>query len=99
MEWSSSNYDYMIVGGAQYLPMDGYEQSAFLIPVEKLGEPLEVVADTTAMSVPHEIAYTLIFDGGSLTPMEEQADTTGSWILLVLAVCTCVVAFVKTRRK
>ena len=77
VEWSSSNYDYMIVGGERYLPLDGYDQSAFLIPVEKLGESLEVVADTTAMSVPHEIAYTLTFDGGSLIPLEEQADTTG----------------------
>lgn len=99
VEWSSSNYDYMIVGGERYLPLDGYDQSAFLIPVEKLGESLEVVADTTAMSVPHEIAYTLTFDGGSLIPLEEQADTTGNWILLVLAVCICAVAFVKTRRK
>ena len=45
------------------------------------------------------IAYTLTFDGGSLIPLEEQADTTGNWILLVLAVCICAVAFVKTRRK
>lgn len=99
VEWSSSNYDYMIVGGAQYLPMDGYEQSAFLIPLENVGEPLEVVADTTAMSVPHEIAYTLTFDESSLTPMEEQTDATGNWILLVLAVGVCAVMFVKARKK
>lgn len=61
--WSSSHYDYMLVGGEKYLNEAEYgEASTFSIPVSNLDEPLEVVGDTTAMSVPHEIEYTLRFE-------------------------------------
>ena len=58
--WSSSHYDYMLVGGEKYLneAADG-EGSTFTIPVDDLDQPLSVVGDTTAMSQPHEIEYTL----------------------------------------
>ncbi len=59
VEWSSSHYDYMLVGEEKYLPLQGTENSVFEIPVKVLGEPFEVVADTTAMGTPHEIVYTL----------------------------------------
>lgn len=55
--WSSPNYDYMIVGGRKYEPVNTEGNSVFEIPVEALGEPFDVVADTTAMSKPHEIEY------------------------------------------
>ena len=55
--WSSPNYDYMIVGGKKYEPVNTEGNSVFEIPVEALGEPFDVVADTTAMSKPHEIEY------------------------------------------
>ena len=60
--WSSSHYDYMLVGGEKYLneAADG-EGSTFTIPVDNLDQPLSVVGDTTAMSQPHEIEYTLYF--------------------------------------
>ena len=35
--------------------------STFTIPVKNIEEPLDVVGDTTAMSTPHEIDYTLYF--------------------------------------
>ena len=66
--WSSDKYDYMIVDGEKFTPeiVDGH--SVFTIPVETLEKPLSVIADTTAMSVPHEIEYTIAFDAATLTP-------------------------------
>ena len=64
--WSSANYDYMKVNGVRYdaAILDGH--SVFTVPVASLEEPLPVVADTVAMSVPHEIEYTITFDAASL---------------------------------
>lgn len=59
VEWSSPYYDYMIVGEEKYLPVNAEGNSVFEIPVETLDEPITVIADTVAMSTPHEIEYTL----------------------------------------
>ncbi len=64
--WSSSNYDYMKVSGVQILPQENTETSAFLIPVAYFDRPMAVIADTVAMSEPHEISYTLRFASGSI---------------------------------
>ena len=66
IEWSSSNYDYMRVGDQKYLPLVAEGNSTFEIPVLFFDRPMTVVADTTAMSEPHEITYTLTFDSASL---------------------------------
>ena len=63
--WSSPNYDDMIVDGEKYLPTNTEGISTFEIPVSALGVPLSVVADTVAMSTPHEIEYTLTFSAPS----------------------------------
>ncbi len=70
--WSSSHYDYMVVDDTRYTPLEGEETSIFEIPVEALDEDLEVVADTTAMSVPHEITYTLHFDSSTMKAADEK---------------------------
>lgn len=59
--WSSKNYDRMIVNGQEYTPTYENELSCFTIPVSALGTPLPVQAETTAMSQPHMIDYTLTF--------------------------------------
>ena len=64
--WSSPYYDYMIVDGQKYEPVNTDGNSVFEIPVATLDSPLEVIADTTAMSEPHEIEYTLMFDPSSI---------------------------------
>ena len=64
--WSSPNYDQMVVDGTQYLPVNASGNSTFEIPVAALDEDLPVQAETTAMSEPHMIDYTLHFDSGSL---------------------------------
>lgn len=64
--WSSANYDYMKVNGERYdaAIVDGH--SVFTVPVASLEDPLPVVADTVAMSTPHEIEYTITFDAATL---------------------------------
>ena len=67
IQWSSSNYDYMIVDGEKYLPTNEEGMnSEFEIPILSLDEPMPVVADTTAMGAPHEIDYTLTFYSDSI---------------------------------
>jgi len=60
-EWSSKNYDYMIVDEVKYLPVEVNEHSIFEIPVKDISEPLNVIADTVAMSKPHEVEYVITF--------------------------------------
>lgn len=60
--WSSKYYDYMIVDDVKYLPIFVDEHSVFEIYVSDLSVPLDVIADTTAMSEPHEIEYVITFD-------------------------------------
>ena len=64
--WSSANYDYMKVNGVRYDAVIEDGHSVFTVPVASLEEPLPVVADTVAMSVPHEIEYTITFDAATL---------------------------------
>ncbi len=64
--WSSANYDYMKVDGVRYDAVIEDGHSVFTVPVASLEEPLPVVADTVAMSVPHEIEYTIVFDPAAL---------------------------------
>lgn len=68
--WSSPNYDYMKVDDVQYdlaneeLGLAG--NSAFKLPVSAFDWKIAVKADTTAMSEPHEIDYTLYFDSSTI---------------------------------
>ena len=64
--WNSPNYDYMKVGDTQYFPVNEGGNSTFEIPVTAFDTPVTVVADTVAMSTPHEITYTLTFDSASV---------------------------------
>lgn len=60
--WSSPFYDYMLLDQKKVLPddySDADEHSRFTIPIAALDEPISVIADTTAMSQPHEIEYTI----------------------------------------
>ena len=66
VEWSSPYYDYMLIGEEKYEPVNEDGNSVFEIPVDGFDYPMEVVADTVAMSTPHEIEYTLQFDSASI---------------------------------
>ena len=71
--WGSKNYDYMKVEGVQYFPINTEGNSAFEIPVTVFDRPMAVIADTVAMSQPHEISYSLLFDSSSLQPVSVPA--------------------------
>ena len=66
--WSSSKYDYMLVDGERCDVLTTEPGSTFEIPVAAFDTDLTVIGDTTAMSTPHEIEYTLNFASATLTP-------------------------------
>ena len=67
LQWSSSNYDYMIVDGEKFQnESEEGRNSVFTIPVTALDDKIEVIADTLAMGAPHEIDYTLTFYEASI---------------------------------
>lgn len=70
LEWSSPNYDYMLVNGEKYLPVNTEGNSVFEVPVEALDAPLTMIGDTVAMSTPHEVEYTVTFYSETLESAE-----------------------------
>lgn len=64
--WDSEFYDYMLVDGEKYEPVNDGGNSAFEIPVKYFDFAMPVVGDTTKMSTPHEIDYALRFDSASI---------------------------------
>lgn len=64
--WSSSTYDYMKIGEEKIEPVTMEEHSTFEVPVSGFDWKMPVVADTIAMSTPHEIEYTLYFDSTTI---------------------------------
>lgn len=90
LEYSSPNYDYMIVDGTKYLPINESGNSTFEIPVEELDGEISVIADTVAMSKPHEIEYTITFsrddvglspaDNAGLSPVASDNVAINNWV-------------------
>lgn len=65
--WSSPHYEHMRIGDDYFYPVATEGGAVFELPVP-LDTELAVSAQTTAMSTPHEIDYTLFFDSGTLKP-------------------------------
>lgn len=104
IEWSSSNYDYMKLGDKMYLPVNEDGNSVFEIPVETFDTPITVIADTTAMSTPHEIEYTFTFEGASVTPAGQAGVQipvliAGACVCIAAAVAVCAFCVVKGRKR
>jgi len=102
--WSSTYYDYMIVGGKKYMneSTDG-GNSTFTIPVTVMDEAMPVVADTTAMGHPVEIEYKLTFYGDTIgdksqIPQEAAIDVLIIALIIILA-GGALNLIVKRRRK
>ena len=102
--WSSPYYDYMVLGDVIYdnLTTDG-GNSTFEIPITAMDEPMEVIADTTAMGDPIEIEYTLTFYSESLgdkSQIPQEAARKVLYISLAIIVVGAVLNhFVKKRRR
>jgi hypothetical protein len=88
--WSSPHYDFMLVGGEYYYPISKEGNSTFQIPVTALDTDIAISAETTAMSEPHVIDYTLRFDSSSLKAAGKNTDTAG--IVTIAVVTVAVVA-------
>ena len=102
IKWSSSHYDYMLVDGEKFLPVNTEGNSVFEVPVAEFDKPMTVMADTTAMSVPHEIEYTLTFASDTVTVSGSGSGMSGSvnialWIAVAVAVF--IPAVTRMRRK
>lgn len=72
LEWSSPNYDYMLVNDEKYLPVNTEGNSIFEVPVEALDAPLTMIGDTVAMSTPHEVEYTVTFHSDTIQSAESD---------------------------
>lgn len=68
--FGSANYDYMLVDGEKYELVNTEGNSTFLIPLVGFDYAVPVVADTIAMSVPHEIDYLITFDSATIAKAE-----------------------------
>ena len=79
--WGSKNYDYMRLGETKYLPLPDRETSTFEIPVGIFDRGMTVIADTIAMSEPHEIEYRLLFSSDSLQLQNSEADSASEMAL------------------
>ena len=101
IEWSSSHYDYMMVNGDKYLPVNTEGNSTFEIPVSVFDEPMTVIGDTTAMSVPHEVEYTLTFASESVASVQSSGGNGmgGAGIAIVLALVVAAVSSMRLRRR
>lgn len=75
--WSSSNYDYMEIGGVGYSPISYEGGSAFLVEIPAFNTEIPIQAETVAMSAPHMIEYTLWVSGEGILS-ETDSDTENS---------------------
>jgi hypothetical protein len=102
--FSSPYYDYMVVGETIYdnLTTDG-GNSTFEIPITDMDDPMEVIADTTAMGDPIEIEYTLTFYSETLGDRsripQEAAKKVLAISLAIIVVGAILNHFVKRRRR
>ena len=86
--WSSSHYDFMVIDGEKILPVNTEGNSKFEVPLKSVARSsdtsqmaslpedceMQVQADTTAMSTPHLVDYTLSF---RFFKTKEEAESAG----------------------
>ncbi|MDO4633639.1 MAG: hypothetical protein Q4B01_07270 [Eubacteriales bacterium] len=86
LQWSSENYDYMIVNDRKYEPVNTEGNSVFRpIPISAFDQEVPVIADTTAMGAPHEINYTLFFYSESIGAKSQMPQEAAKRVLLMAA--------------
>lgn len=73
--FSSSSYDYVICDGIKYLPVKVDKGSHFILPLSQEKCDMNIIADTTAMSTPHEIEYILHFNGRAKDNSQDEASS------------------------
>lgn len=89
--WSSTYYDYMIVGGRKYLNRNAKSggNSTFVVPISAMDEPVPVIGDTTAMDSPVEIDYQITYysdsiGGKNLIPQEAAKRVIAVGLIIIV---------------
>lgn len=104
LEWSSSNYDYMIVGTKTYYNTAEEERnSVFEIPITCWDTKITVIADTTAMGTPHEVQYDITCYKSSIGD-KNQLPQEGAKRVVLIALVIIIAGgilnhFVKKKRR
>ena len=82
--WSSTYYDYMLVGGMRYENLsESGGNSSFEIPIPAMDAPVDVIADTTAMGEPVEIAYQLTFYRDTVGDVSQVPQEAAKRVLMI----------------
>ena len=84
--WSSSNYDYMIVDGIKYLNENDEGNSTFTVPIACFDDGMDVIADTTAMGTPHEVAYVMTFHSDTIGEKSQLPQEAAKRVVLIALV-------------
>ena len=89
--WSSSYYDFMIVGGKKYLneSVNG-GNSTFTIPITQFDTIMNVVGDTTSMGDPVAIGYKLTFYKDSISTRNKIPQEAAKGVILLAAIIAVV---------
>jgi iron complex transport system substrate-binding protein len=97
--WSSPYYEYMLVDGVYYYPVNAEGNSVFEIPVT-LDEDMTIRARTVAMSQPHEIEYTMRFASDAIKPVNVKGSNLLKIVLLAspgFLIFTGLIIFLKQK--
>ena len=96
--WSSPYYEFMVLDGYTYYPVNAEGNSRFEIPVN-LDEDLHISAQTIAMSQPHLIEYVLLFDSATMKPLSDRPDIN-LWLpaLIFLVIASIALLLIKKHR-
>lgn len=97
--WSSPNYDYMVVDGEKYLPVNTEGNSVFEIPVPAFDEAIPVIGNTVAMSKPREIEYQLIFHSATAEKAQQGNAAAANLVFVLVIVAAGVVVYILQKRK
>jgi uncharacterized protein with FMN-binding domain len=84
--WSSSYYDFMLVGGKKYLnESTNGGNSTFTIPITQFDTIMNVVGDTTSMGDPVAIGYKLTFYKDSISTSNKIPQEAAKGVIAIAA--------------
>lgn len=98
--WSSPYYDFMLLDGTYYYPVNEDGNSTFEIPLTSLSEDVVFDAETLAMSEPHTISYVLKLDESSLvrTDGQDEGMSAGAIVVAVILIALSVVLYYRKKK-
>lgn len=89
--WSSSYYDFMIVGGKKYLnESKNGGNSTFTIPITQFDTTMSVVGDTTSMGDPVAIGYKLTFYRDSISTSNKIPQEAAKGVIAIAAIIALI---------